>query len=150
MELTADKVVTWRRTDARPGIAWGRLFIGPDPSNVGGMQVAVSTTKTLPSRQALRNLFTSRRRKAQTPVAAVTIGTAAHLFLPNPQALQIGMLTKIAQRQPHSVLAEPQAIASTGRLAGFRKVQDTAAKAFANDESLPVPRMAVPGNGGLS
>lgn len=107
-----------------------RVYLGPDPFGLGGFQVAVASTVTSPSRQVLRDLFTARKGKTQIQlVVAVTHDGTVHLFGPDPQAQPIELPLDQGQRQLQSVLSEPDVLAATERLAGFRKAHDSTASA---------------------
>ncbi|RZU13984.1 hypothetical protein EV645_4844 [Kribbella rubisoli] len=126
MRLTADKVVTWIDASAPAGVTPEKVYLGPDPFGLGGFQVAMGKAVTAPSRQALRDLFTARkgRTQIQLVVAVIHDGTV-HLFGPDPQAQPIELPLEQAERQLQSVLSEPDQIAATERLAGFRKASDS-------------------------
>ncbi len=134
MHLDASKTVNWNDPAAHAGVTTDKVFIGPDPFGLGGVQVAVGRSATPPSRQALRDLFAARRGKTQLQlVVAVVNGSTTHLFGPDPQAQPIEMPTEQAQRQLQSVLEEPDVLAATERIAGFRKAHDsTAVAGFTN------------------
>jgi len=134
MHLDASKTVNWNEPAAHAGVTTDKVFIGPDPFGLGGVQVAVGRSATPPSRQALRDLFAARRGKTQLQlVVAVVNGSTTHLFGPDPQAQPIEMPTEQAQRQLQSVLDEPDVLAATERIAGFRKAHDsTAVAGFTN------------------
>ena len=126
MQLLADKVVTWNDASAPTGVATEKVYLGPDPFGLGGFQVAVATAATAPSRQILRDLFTARKGKTQIQlVVAVIHDGTVHLFGPDPQAQPIELPVEQAERQLQSVLAEPDVLAATERLAGFRKANDS-------------------------
>ncbi|WP_234821618.1 Eco57I restriction-modification methylase domain-containing protein [Mycolicibacter virginiensis] len=134
MQLTADKVVAWSGPSAPVGVTTEKIYVGPDPFNLGGFQVAVATAATAPSRQALRDLFAARKGKTQIQlVVAVVEGGTVHLFGPDPQAQPIEIPVERAERQLQSVLAEPDVLAATERLAGFRKsAESTGVPGFTN------------------
>lgn len=134
MRLTADKAVPWTDASAPASLTTDRIFLGPDPFGLGGFQVAVATAVIAPSRQALRDLFTARKGKTQIQlVVAVIHEGSVHLFGPDQQARPIELPVEQAQRQLQSVLAEPDVLAATERLAGFRKANDsTGVAGFSN------------------
>lgn len=134
VQLTADKVVAWSEPSAPVGVATQKVYVGPDPFNLGGFQVAVATAATAPSRQALRDLFAARKGKTQIQlVVAVVEGGTVHLFGPDAQAQPIEIPVERAERQLQSVLAEPDVLAATERLAGFRKsAESTGVSGFTN------------------
>ena len=112
--------------------AW-EVYFGADPHNLGGFQVAVATSTTPPTRQALRDLFVARKGKAQVQLlVAIVHDGQAHLFGPDPQAQPITLAVELAQRQMQSVLDEPDVLAATERLAGFRKAGDSGVAGFTN------------------
>jgi hypothetical protein len=130
VRLTADKVVTWNDPTVPAGMTVDKVYLGPDPFGLGGFQVAVATAARSPSRQALRDLFAARKGKTQIQlVVAVTHDGSVHLFGPDPQAQPIEVPLEQAQRQLQSVLYEPDVLAATERLAGFRKAHDSTASA---------------------
>lgn len=132
MQLTADRVVTWTGT-APAGVTLGQVYFGPDPHNLGGFQVAIATSTTPQTRQALRDLFVARKGKAQIQLlVAVVQDGQAHLFGPDPQSQPVTLAAELAQRQLQSVLDEPDVLAATERLAGFRKASDSGAGGFTN------------------
>lgn len=134
MRLNASKSVNWNEPTTPPGVRMDRVFIGPDPFGLGGIQVAVGQADRAPSRQSLRDLFAARRGKTQLQlVVAVVHRSTAHLFGPDPLAQPVELPTEQAQRQLQSVLDEPDVLAATERIAGFRKAHDsTAASGFTN------------------
>lgn len=134
VRLTADKVVTWNEVTVPAGVALAKVYLGPDPHGLGGFQVAIASAAASPSRQALRELFMARKGRTQIQlVVAVTHDGTVHLFGPDPQAQPIEVPVEQAQRQLQSVLSEPDVLAATERLAGFRKAHDSTATAgFAN------------------
>jgi hypothetical protein len=126
MHLTADNVVNWSEPSAASGITTEKVYIGPDPVGLGGFQVAVASAAAPPTRQALRELFTSRKGKTATQlVVAVTFGGKAQLFGPDPQAQPLELPVEQAERQLQSVLAEPDVLAAIDRFAGFQKSSTT-------------------------
>ncbi len=132
MQLTAYKTVTWTGT-APAGVTLDKVYFGPDPHNLGGFQVAVATSTTPPTRQTLRELFVARRGKAQVQLLVVVVHDGqAHLFGPDPQAQPLALAVELAQRQLNSVLDEPDVLAATERLAGFRKASDSGVAGFTN------------------
>ncbi len=134
MQLTADKVVKWTDPSTPAGITLQDVHFGPDPFNLGGFQVAVATAAAVPSKQALRDLFASRKGKTAIQlVVAVQHGDSVHMFGPDPQAQPIEVAAEQAERQLQSVLSEPDALAATERFAGFLKSSDsTGANGFTN------------------
>ncbi len=126
MHLTGDKVIAWNDPSAPAGITPEKVYLGPDPFGLGGFQIAVASSATAPSRQALRDLFTARKGKTQTQlVVAVVHGGKVQLCGPDPQAQPIELPVEQAERQLQSVLAEPDVLAATERFAGFRKASST-------------------------
>lgn len=134
MRLTADKVVTWTDSSVPAGVVPEKVYLGPDPFGLGGFQVAVATAVAIPSRQMLRDMFTARKGKTQIQlVVAVVRDDTVHMFGPDPQAQPVELALEQAERQLQSVLAEPDVLAATERLAGFRKANDsTGVAGFAN------------------
>lgn len=126
MRLTADKAVSWNEPSVAAGIATDKVYIGPDPHGLGGFQVAVATSEANPSRQSLRDLFAARKGRTSIQlVVAVVHDGKAHLFGPDPQAQPIELSVEQATRQLQSILLEPDVLAATDRLAGFRKASDS-------------------------
>lgn len=134
MRLTAEREVNWSEAAAPAGVALEKVYIGPDPHGLGGIQVAVAHAEIAPSRQALRELHAARRGRTNIQlVVAVTHDGATHLMGPDPQALPIELPSDRAERQLQSVLAEPDVLAATERLAGFRKASEsTGVPGFSN------------------
>lgn len=134
MHLTGDKVVAWNDPSAPAGITPEKVYLGPDPFGLGGFQVAVASAAAAPSRQALRDLFTARKGKTQTQlVVAVVHAGKVQLCGPDPHAQPIELPVEQAERQLQSVLAEPDVLAATERLAGFRKASSsTGVSGFTN------------------
>lgn len=134
MRLNASKSVNWNEPATPAGVTPDRVFIGPDPFGLGGFQVAVGQSASPPPRQSLRDLFAARRGKTQIQlVVAVVHGSTTHLLGPDPQAQPVELPTEQAQRQLQSVLDEPDVLAATERIAGFRKAHDsTAVSGFTN------------------
>jgi len=130
VRLNATKVLSWNEPSAPAGMTTDRVYVGPDPFGLSGFQVAVASAVTTPSRQVLRDLFTARKGKTQIQlVVAVTHDGTVHLFGPDPQAQPIELPLDQGQRQLQSVLSEPDVLAATERLAGFRKAHDSTAGA---------------------
>jgi len=130
VRLNGTKVLSWKEPSAPAGMTTDRIYLGPDPFGLGGFQVAVASTVTSPSRQVLRDLFTARKGKTQIQlVVAVTHDSTVHLFGPDPQSQPIELPLDQGQRQLQSVLSEPDVLAATERLAGFRKAHDSTASA---------------------
>ena len=128
MRLNATKVLSWNEPSAPAGMTTDRVYVGPDPFGLSGFQVAVASAVTTPSRQVLRDLFTARKGKTQIQlVVAVTHDGTVHLFGPDPQAQPIELPLDQGQRQLQSVLSEPDVLAATERLAGFRTAHDATA-----------------------
>lgn len=134
MHLNVRNSITWNEPTSPDGITTDRVFIGPDPHGLGGIQVAVAQSTRPPSMQSLRELFAARRGKTQLQlVVAVVTGSTTHLFGPEPQAQPVQLPTSQAQRQLQSVLNEPDVVAATERIAGFHKAHEsTAAAGFTN------------------
>lgn len=126
MRLSADTVVTWTAESAPSGITLDRVYVGPDALGLGGFQIAVGSAEATPSRATLKDLFTSRRGKTATQlVIAIEHDGLVSMFGPDPQALPITLPVDHATRQLQSVLAEPDVLAATQRIAGFRKAADS-------------------------
>lgn len=134
MRLNASKTVKWNDPETHAGVTTDKVFIGPDPFGLGGVQVAVGQSLAPPSRQTLRDLFIARRGKTQLQlVVAIVNGLTTHLFGPDPHAQPIELSTELAQRQLQSVLDEQDVLAATERIAGFRKAHySTALAGFTN------------------
>ena len=141
MRLNATKVLSWNEPSAPAGMTTDRVYVGPDPFGLSGFQVAVASAVTTPSRQVLRDLFTARKGKTQIQlVVAVTHDGTVHLFGPDPQAQPIELPLDQGQRQLQSVLSEPDVLAATERLAGFRKAHDSTAGRTRRSRSAPPTR----------
>lgn len=126
MRLTAEREVKWSEAAAPAGLNLDKVYIGPDPHGLGGIQVAVAQSEVAPSRQTLRELHAARRGRTNVQlVVAVTHDGVAHLIGPDPQSLPIELPTDQAERQLQSVLTEPDVVAATERLAGFRKASES-------------------------
>lgn len=126
MRLYASKTINWNDRATHAGVTKDRVFIGPNPFGLEGIQVAVGRSEAAPSQQVLRDLFAARRGKTQLQlVVAIVNGSTTHLFGPDPQSQPIAVPTEQAQRQLQSVLEEPDVLAATERLAGFRKAHDS-------------------------
>lgn len=137
MRLNASKSVKWNEPASPAGVTTDRVFIGPDPISLGGLQVAVGQSDRPPSRQSLRDLFAARRGKTQLQlVVAVVDGSTTHLFGPDPQAQSVELPTEQAQRQLQSALDEPDVLAATERIAGFRKAHESTAVAGYTNSGL--------------
>jgi hypothetical protein len=137
MHLNSSKSVNWNEPTSPAGVTTDVIFIGPDPFGLGGIQVAVAQSETSPTRQSLRDLFSARRGKTQIQlVVAVVNGSTTHLFGPDPQAPPVELPTEQAQRQLQSVLNEPDVLAATDRISGFRKAHDSTAVAGHTNSGL--------------
>lgn len=134
MRLTADKVINWSDASPPAGVTLGDVYFGPDPDGLGGFQVAVATSEAPPTRPMLRALYGTRKGKTQIQLVVVVIHEgAAHLIGPDPQAQTIELDLDQAERQIQSVLLEPDVLAATERIAGFRKANDsTGVSGFTN------------------
>ena len=114
MRLNASKTVNWNDPAAHAGVTTDKVFIGPDPFGLGGVQVAVGEAATPPSRQVLRDLFAARRGKTQLQlVVAIVNGSTTHLFGPDPQAQPIELPTGMGRR-PVALLPYMIALAASG------------------------------------
>lgn len=137
MRLTAARTIAWNDASAPAGVNPQKVYFGPDPHGLGGIQVAVATSARPPSRDALRALFAARKGRTQVQlVLVVTHEDTAHMFGPDPQAQPIDLPVEKAQRQLQSVLSEPHVLAATERLAGFRKAHAAAAGAGFTNSGL--------------
>ena len=126
MRLTAEREVKWSEATPPAGVQLDKIYIGPDPHGLGGIQIAVAQSETTPSRQVLRELHASRRGRTNIQlVVAVTHDGTTYLVGPDPQALPIELPAGQAERQLQSVLTEPDVVAATERLAGFRKASES-------------------------
>lgn len=134
MRLTAEREVNWNDAAPHPGITLAKVYIGPDPHGLGGIQIAVAEADTTPSRQALRDLHAARRGRTNIQlVVAVVHNGMTHLIGPDPHALPIELPAEQAERQLQSALKEPDVLAATERLAGFRKAgESTGIAGFTN------------------
>jgi hypothetical protein len=137
VNLTAEKTIVWTLSTVPAGLTLEKVYLGPDPYGLGGFQVAVASSTVPPTREVLRSLFAARKGKTQVQlVVAVIHGDTAHLFGPDPQAQPIAIPIEQARRQLESVLSEPNSIAATERLAGFRKAHDSTASAGFTNSGL--------------
>lgn len=137
MRLTATREVKWAETAPPSGVKLGKVYVGPDPVGLGGIQIAVAESDTSPTRQVLRDLHSARKGKTAVQLVVVVVhdGTA-HLIGPDAQALPIELPVEQAERQLQSVLAEPDLIGATERLAGFRKANDSTGHAGFTNSGL--------------
>jgi hypothetical protein len=126
VHLKADKEIAWSESSGGAGVTPQKVYFGPDPHGLGGFQVAVATTTVAPSRQLLRDLFAARKGKtAISLLVAAVHNETVHIIGPDPQAQPIVLPLEQAERQLRSVLSEPDVLAATERLAGFRKAHDS-------------------------
>ena len=134
MRLRADRVLTWHSDSFPEGLAPQKLYFGPDPYNLGGIQIAVASAVSPPSRKMLRDLFALRKGKTQVQlVLAVVCGDVVYLLGPDPEIPPLELPVDRAERQLQSALSEPDVIAATERLAGFRKASSSiGAAGFSN------------------
>lgn len=125
LRLKSEREVDWR--DSAPaGLVLDKVYIGPDPHGLGGVQIAVAQSQTAPSRQAIRELHAARKGRTNVQlVVAVTHDGTTYLVGPDPQTLPVELPTDQAERQLQSVLTEPDVLAATERLAGFRKANES-------------------------
>jgi hypothetical protein len=132
--LSGERSVAWRSLSAPATLTTQKVFFGPDPFGLGGFQIALATSPTVPAKQVIRDLFAERKGKTQVQlVVAVVSGDIAHLFGPDPQAQVIELPLEQAQRQLQSVLREPDVLSATERYAGFRKANEsTGVSGFTN------------------
>lgn len=137
MRLTATREVKWAESAPPSGVKLGKVYVGPDPVGLGGIQIAVAESDTSPTRQVLRDLHSARKGKTAVQLVVVVVhdGTA-HLIGPDAQALPIELPVEQAERQLQSVLAEPDLIGATERLAGFRKANDSTGHAGFTNSGL--------------
>lgn len=137
MRLNASKSVKWNELTSPAGVTTDKVFIGPDPFGLGGLQVAVAHSDRPPSRQSLRDLFATRRGKTQLQlVVAVVHGSTTYLFGPDPQAQSVELPKEQAQRQLQSALDEPHVLAATERIANFHKARESTAVAGYTNSGL--------------
>ena len=126
MRLTAEREVKWSEAAPHVGLELDKVYIGPDPHGLGGIQVAVAQSEVTPSRQTLRDLHAARRGRTNVQlVVAISHDGTTYVIGPDPQALPIELPTEQAERQLQSVLTEPDVLAATERLAGFRKASES-------------------------
>ncbi|MBX9718047.1 MAG: hypothetical protein K2X36_04305 [Microbacteriaceae bacterium] len=131
--LRAAQVVDW--TGAAPaGVHLRKVYIGPDPDGLGGIQIATATVGAEPGRGMLDKLFTLRKgSRTITLVVAVTDGSRTWLYGPDPRADIIVLAANQAQRQLQSVLDEPDSTAAFNRIAALRRQVDSGGVGWTNN-----------------
>ena len=85
LNLKAEKTIDWGEASIPDGVDLHKVYIGPDPSGLGGFQVAVGSASAAPSRQLLRDLHAARKRKTEIQlIVAVVNDGVAHVLGPFP------------------------------------------------------------------
>ncbi len=121
LTLRATQAIDW--VGAPPaGATLGKVFIGPDPDGLGGIQVAVATVTSTPTVQLRQRLHALRKgSRAITLVVAVTDGTTAWLQGPDASTAWDPMPVDRAARQLQSVLDEQDSTAAFNHLTALRR-----------------------------
>lgn len=131
--LRGTQVVDWTGS-APPGVTLDRVFIGPDPDGLGGIQVATATVVSAPTRGLLEKLLTLRKgNRAMTLVVGVTDGARTWLYGPDPQAATIELPADQAARQLQSVLDETDSTAAFNRLVALRRAAESGGVGWTNN-----------------
>ncbi|WP_439565053.1 Eco57I restriction-modification methylase domain-containing protein [Microcella sp.] len=133
LALRAAQAVDW--SGASPaGALLHKVYIGPDPDGLGGLQIATATVGAEPGRGVLDKLFTLRKgSRTITLVVAVTDGNRTWLYGPDPRAEIIVLAANQAQRQLQSVLDEPDSTAAFNRIAALRRQVDSGGVGWTNN-----------------
>lgn len=133
LSLRAPNDVDW--SGASPaGAHLHKVYIGPDPDGLGGIQIATATVGAEPGRGMLDKLFTLRKgSRTITLVVAVTDGNRTWLYGPDPRADIIVLAANQAQRQLQSVLDEPDSTAAFNRIAALRRQVDSGGVGWTNN-----------------
>lgn len=133
LTLRAEQIVDWTGT-APAGVHLHKVYIGPDPDGLGGLQIATATVGAEPGRGMLDKLFTLRKgSRTITLVVAVTDGNRTWLYGPDPRTDIIVLAANQAQRQLQSVLDEPDSTAAFNRIAALRRQVDSGGVGWTNN-----------------
>ena len=131
--LRAAQVVDWTGS-APAGATLDKVYIGPDPDGLGGIQIATATVTAEPGRGLLDKLFTLRKgSRAISLVVAASDGVRTWLYGPDPRAEIITLTTDQAERQLQSVLDEPDSTAAFNRVAALRRQVDSGGVGWTNN-----------------
>lgn len=133
LTLRAAQIVDWAGA-APAGVHLHKIYIGPDPDGLGGLQIATATVGAEPGRGMLDKLFTLRKgSRTITLVVAVTDGNRTWLYGPDARADIIVLAANQAQRQLQSVLDEPDSTAAFNRIAALRRQVDSGGVGWTNN-----------------
>lgn len=137
MKFEADKAIAWLDRDAPEGVSLHKVHFGPNPTGLGGFQVAVGSSSRPLTRQELRTLHRNRKGHTQSQlVVAIVAGSLVQVFGPGDQSQPIEISVELATRQLQAVLLEPDVLAASERFTGFRKAHDSAGVAGFTNSGL--------------
>ncbi len=133
LPLRATQTVGW--ADSAPaGASLDKVFIGPDPDGLGGIQVAVASVTSPPTIQLRQKLHALRKgNRAITLIVAATDGTSIWLHDPDASAAWEPMPVDRARRQLQSVLDEPDSTAASNHLAALRRQVEAGGVGWTNN-----------------
>ena len=133
VQLNAAQIVDW--TGSAPvGATLDKVYIGPDPDGLGGIQIATATVTSEPGRGLLDKLFKLRKgSRAISLVVVASDGARTWLYGTDPRAEIITLTTSQAERQLQSVLDEPGSTAAFNRVATLRRQVDSGGVGWANN-----------------
>ncbi|ROP49792.1 MULTISPECIES: Eco57I restriction-modification methylase domain-containing protein [unclassified Rathayibacter] len=118
--LHAAQTIDWTGS-APAGASLEKVYIGPDPDGLGGIQIAVATVTATPTAHLRQKLHALRKgSRAITLIVATTDGTNVWLQGPDTAAWDAIPLDRAA-RQLQAVLNEPDSTAAFNHLASLRR-----------------------------
>lgn len=133
VKLRAAQVIDWTGS-APAGAILDKVYIGPDPDGLGGIQVATAAVTAEPGRGVLDKLFTLRKgSRAISLVVAASDGVRTWVYGPDSRAEIIPLAAEQAERQLQSVLDEPDSTAAFNRIAALRRQVDSGGVGWTNN-----------------
>ena len=125
--LTAEQVLPWTINSKITGANPEWVYVGRDDFGVGGIQIALASMTSIPTREQMKSLHSARKGKLNIQLVVVAVNAAQMwVYGPDDKTAIAGPLS-ISQgyRQLQSALDEPNALAAYTRLGQFRRSLDT-------------------------
>ena len=125
--LTAEQVLPWTINSKITGANPEWVYVGRDDFGVGGIQIALASMTSIPTREQMKSLHSARKGKLTIQLVVVAVNAAQMwVYGPDDKTAIAGPLS-ISQgyRQLQSALDEPNALAAYTRLGQFRRSLDT-------------------------
>ena len=125
--LTAEQVLPWTINSKITGANPEWVYVGRDDFGVGGIQIALASMTSIPTREQMKSLHSARKGKLNIQLVVVAVNAEQMwVYGPDDKTAIAGPLS-ISQgyRQLQSALDEPNALAAYTRLGQFRRSLDT-------------------------